>query len=64
MSVEYWCTFLTVDHERRSTEVRGIADVADGFWCNEHWQFTSGFDAEWWIPASRVIAVHKVRRDD
>ena len=41
-------------------DIPSIADAKDGFWVNEHNEFTRGEDALFWIPPAQIIHVEKI----
>lgn len=43
-----------------TVEVDSLGRVMDGFWIDEHKEFTTGGDCKYWIPPSQIRIVTKV----
>lgn len=55
----YWCHFALSDMLTRSVRVDALADVKEGFWLNDAYEFTKGDDASIWVPPSAIYQVNK-----
>ncbi len=59
---KYKCYFeIAVNKYRRLTMVDELCKVKDGFWVNSELEYTQASDCKFWIPASRILYIEKVK---
>lgn len=61
MKTIYRCTFYNAEILKRMTvDVPTIGDIMNGFWLNEHLEFTKLSDNKIWIAPSQIFCVVKI----
>lgn len=60
---EYRCHFY-LNRIIKMTKVPCIADAKDGFWINDHYQFTKLSDCRFWIPPGQILYIEKMVMED